>query len=229
MGSFLSLCSARFNAPMRRTPAGEQAPDGSTVFFGGTDAEYPPTGIPQRRKTECHWLAIWTDEKDVDRFLSSPATHLPQLAGAEAVCGLKLIPYMRRGAEIFALDVHHTRPKPDEPVAIITSIGPYTAESDALDAGKRASVARQSLARADGLTQEFLMIPFPPMATDLFTITAWRSERAAQAWAYRTDSHRGAMEFYKTASEKPRVSFTRCMIGDSFGDWQKSDRAGTGG
>lgn len=219
MSSFLSFCSARYEPSMRRTPVGEQALEGSTVFFGGTDADYPSDGIPQRRKTECHWLAVWSDEGAVDRFLSSPSTYLPQLGGAQNVCGMKLIPYMQRGSEILALNVHHARPKPDDPIAIITSIGPYASESDVITASQKASAARESLASADGLIQEHLLIPYPPLATDLFTITVWRSERAAQAWAYRTDSHRGAMEFYKTASEKPRVSFTRCIIGSSFGNW----------
>jgi heme-degrading monooxygenase HmoA len=222
MASFLSLCSARYESLPGRAPVGEQAPQGSAVFVAGTDAEYPASGIPQRRKTERHWLAVWSDEGAVDRFLSSPATYLSQLDGAHDVCGLKLIPYMQRGAEILALDVHRTRPKPDEAIAIITSIGPYTSESDVIAAGQKARAARQSLAHADGLTRELLLIPYPLMATDLFTVTAWSSERAAQAWAYRTDSHRAAIDFHKTASEKARVSFTRCIVGGSFGDWRQS-------
>lgn len=141
MGSFLSIFSARYELPSSRTPVGEQPPHDGAVFFSGTDAEYPVTGIPQRRKTERHWLAVWSDEGDVDRFLSSPATYLPQLDGAHDVWGLKLIPYMRRGTEILVLDVHHTRPKPDEPVAIITSIGPYASESDVIAAGQKANIS----------------------------------------------------------------------------------------
>jgi len=222
MSRFLTVCSARFELSVKQPPFAEEAQRDCVVFFGGTDADYPMNGIPQRRKAERHWLGVWRDERDVDRFFSSPTTHLPQLAGAHDVRGLKLIPYMRRGTEIFALDVHHTRPMPEEPVAIITSIGYYASESDVMAAGQKASAARESLAQADGLIHELLLIPHPPMATDFFTITVWRNERAAQAWAYRSEAHRQAMEFYKTASEKPRVSFTRCLIGGSFGDWQKS-------
>lgn len=229
MSRFLTVCSARYELPVKPTPDPEQAQGGSVVFFGGTDADYPSNGIPQRRKSERHWLGVWRDERDVSRFFSSPTTHLPQLAEAQDAWGLKLIPYMRRGAEIIALDVHHARPAPEDPVAIITSIGSYASESDVLAAGQKASAARQSLVQADGLMQELLLIPYPPMATDLFTITVWRSERAAQAWAYRGDTHRHAMEFYKTTTEKPRVSFTRCTIDDSFGAWQRSHRPGIDG
>lgn len=220
-GNFLSLHSARFNAEPRRAAPGEEAPTGSAIFLGGTDAEYPASGIPERRKREWHWLGVWKDEAEVDRFLSSPKTHLPRLADAESSWGLKLIPYMRRGAEIFPIEPHSTRPHRDEPIVIITSIGPYSREIEAATAGQRASYARQSLSRTDGLMHELVLIPYPP--TDLFTITAWRNEHAAQVWAYKGESHRGAMDFHRAASEKTRVSFTRCLIGASFGDWQHRD------
>ena len=216
-GSFLSLHSARFSTEPRRAAPGEEAPIRSTIFLSGTDAEYPESGIPERRRRECHWLGVWKEEAEVDRFLSSPETHIPRLADAESFWGLKLIPYMRRGAEIFPLELHSTKPHRDEPIVIITSIGPYSREIDAATAGQRASHARETLSRTDGLMHELVLIPYPP--ADLFTITAWRSERAAQAWAYKGESHRSAMDFYKTASEKTRVSFTRCLIGASFGDW----------
>lgn len=217
-GSFLSLHSARFSAEPRRAAVGEEAPTGSTIFLSGTDAEYPESGIPERQRKVCHWLGVWKEEAELDRFLSSPTTHIPRLADADSSWGLKLIPYMRRGAEIFPLELHGTRPHLDEPIVIVTSIGPYTSEIDAATAGQRAGYARETLSRADGLMHELLLIPYPP--TDLFTITAWRSEPAAQAWAYKGESHRSAMDFHKTASERARVSFTRCRIGASFGDWQ---------
>lgn len=216
-GSFLSLYSARFSAEPRRAAAGEEAPTGSTSFLSGTDAEYPESGIPERRKKECHWLGVWNDEAELDRFLLTPRTHIPRLSDAESSWGLKLIPYMRRGAEILPLDPHRSRPRFDEPIVIITSIGPYTREADVATAGQSAKCARETLPRADGLMHELIMIPYPPI--DLFTITAWRSEAAAQAWAYKGQSHRIAMDFHKTASERARVSFTRCLIGASFGDW----------
>ena len=222
MSSFLSLCTARYAQPPGRSPLTEQPPTACTTFVCGTDADYPESGIPQRRKADRHWLWVWRTEKDVDRFMSSPATYLPELAEAQEVAGLKLIPYMQRGAEVLAVDLDQVRPGPDQPIAVITSIGPYASESDAIAAGKSASVARQSLIETDGLTRELLIIPFPPMATDLFTVTTWRNEPVAQAWAYRGTSHREAIAFYKTTQEKVRVSFTRCLITGSFGDWQRT-------
>lgn len=220
-GSFLSLHSARFSAEPRRAVPGEEAPARSTIFLSGTDAEYPESGIPERRKRECHWLGVWNEQEEVDRFLSSPTAHIPRLADAESFWGLKLIPYMRRGAEIFPLELHGARPLRDESIVIITSIGPYSSYSDVAVAGQRARRARQTLSQTDGLMHELVLIPYPP--TDLFTITAWRNEHAAQAWAYRGESHRSAVDFHKTASETARVSFTRCLIGASFGDWQHRD------
>ena len=220
-GSFLSLQSARFKAEPRRAAPGEEAPTGCATFLGGTDADYPASGIPERRKREWHWLGIWQDEAEVDHFFSSPKTHLPRLVEAESSWGLKLIPYMRRGTEIFPLEPHAARPHRDEPIVVITSIGPYSREVDVATAGQHASYARQSLSQTDGLLHELMLIPYPP--TDLFTITAWRNENAALAWAYKGESHRGARDFHRTASEKARVSFTRCRIGASFGDWQHHD------
>lgn len=226
-GSFLSLHSARFSAEPRRAAAGEEAPTGSTLFLGGTDAHYPESGVPERRKKECRWLGVWKEEADLDRFLSSAKTHIPRLADAESSWGLKLIPYMRRGVEVLPLEPHGTRPRLDEPIVIIASIGPYTGEAEAAMFGQRATHARESLSRADGLMHELVLVPYPP--TDLFNITAWRSEAAAQAWAYRGESHRSAMDFHKTASERARVSFTRCLIGASFGDWQHHSRLHSAG
>jgi hypothetical protein len=219
MSSFLSLCSARYELPPARPPVTEQHSNGCAASVSGTDADYPESGVPQRRKAQRHWLAVWRTEEDVDRFMSSPTAHLPELAGAHRVAGLKLLPYMQRGAEVLPLAFDRVRPRPDQPVAIITSIGPYASESDAIAAGQRASLARQSLSDAAGLTRELLIIPFPPMATDLFTVTTWRNEPAAQEWAYRGSSHGSAMAFYKDTHEKARVSFTRCLIAGAFGDW----------
>lgn len=228
-GSFLSLHSARFKAGAARTASGEGSPTGSVIFLGGTDADYPISGIPERRKTECHWLAAWKDEAEVDRFLASPTAHLPRLGEADNVWSLKLAPYMQRGADVLPLVPNSTRPEADEPIVIITSIGTYSGEADAIAASQRASQARESLLRADGLMHELLLVPYPPWATDLFTVTMWRSERAAQAWAYRTDAHRSAMDFYKTTGEKPRVSFTRCRICASAGERQPRDLVGGSG
>lgn len=217
MSNYLSLCSARYELPPARSLAAEKLPQGCAAFVGGTDADYPESGIPQRRGLERHWLAVWRTEADVDRFISSPAACLPELAGAQEVTLLKLLPYMQRGAEVLPADSGADRPRPDQPIAIITSIGPYASETDAISAGQRASLARQSLTDADGLMSELLIVPFPPMATDLFTVTTWRNEPAAQAWAYKGPSHREAIAFYKTTPEKARVSFTRCVIVGSFG------------
>lgn len=217
-GSFLSLHSARFSTEPRRAAPGEDAPVHSTIFLGGTDAEYPESGIPDRRRKQCHWLGVWKDEAEVDCFLSSPETHIPRLADAESFWGLKLIPYMRRGADIFPLELHGTRPHRDEPIVIITSIGPYSREIDIAAAGQRARSARETLSGTDGLMHELVLIPYPP--ADLFTVTAWTSERVAQAWAYRSEAHRSAIDLHKTASEKARVSFTRCRIGATHGDWE---------
>jgi hypothetical protein len=219
MSSFLSLCSATFGPGAARLPTAEQPPAGSTALFAGTDIDYPPGGLPQRRKSKRHWLAAWDTEEAADGFMSSPATYFPELAGAEDMFALKLIPYMQRGAEILRLQLG-ARPKPDEPIVIITSIGAYASEPDAIAASSHASLARESLGETDGLARDLLLFPFGAMATDLFTITAWKNEAAAQAWAYRTTAHRGAMAFYKSAADKPRVSFTRCVIAHSFGDWR---------
>lgn len=221
-GSFLSLHSALFTSEPRRAAKGEDAPASSPFFLGGTDAEYAASGIPERQKTQCHWLGVWNDETEVDGFLSSVETHIPRLREAKKFWGLKLIPYMRRGAEIFPIVVGDTKPEREEPIVIITSIGPYSREIDAAVAGQRASYARGTLSQADGLLQELVLIPYPP--TDLFTVTAWANERAAQAWAYRSESHRSAIDFHKKASEKARVSFTRCRIDETFGDWKHRSR-----
>jgi len=217
-GSFLSLHSARFSSEPRRAAKGEDAPASSPFFLSGTEADYPDSGVPERRKKQCHWLGVWNDETEIDRFLSSVETHIPRLRDAETFWGLKLIPYMRRGAEIFPLEVGETKPQREEPIVIITSIGPYSREIDAAVAGQRASRARGTLFQTDGLLQELVLIPYPP--ADLFTVTAWANERAAQAWAYRSESHRSAINFHKTTSEQARVSFTRCRIDATFGDWK---------
>lgn len=219
MSSFLTLCSARYGQAAARSPVTEHLPIGCTALIRGTDADYPESGLPQRRKAQRHWLAVWRAEEDADRFMSSPTALLPELAGAQQIAALKLLPYMQRGADVLPVAFDRVRPPPDRPVAIITSIGPYASESDAVAAGQRASFARQSLTEAAGLTRELLIIPFPPVATDLFTVTTWQSEPAAQTWAYRGARHRDAMAFYNDAQEKARVSFTRCLIAGSMGDW----------
>jgi len=213
MGNFLSICSAQCESTAR-----DQPPAGSTLFFGGTDAEYQPSGIPQRRKAHRIWLSVWNDEQALDRFIASPASVLPQLEEARDVRALKLVPYLRRGAEVLPVEAHAIRPGPDEPIAIVTSLGLYASPAEALAFGQKGGAARESLARADGLLREHVLIPFPPMTTDLYTVTTWRSESAAQAWAYRGDAHRAAKDFYNSATEQPRVSFVRCVIAGSFGE-----------
>src|SRR5205085_11462075 len=141
---------------------------GQADAFVGSDADYPANGLPQRRKTEFHWLGTWAREADLDRFLQSPATYLPQLAEAKAVCALKLVPYLRRGAGILPSDVHPIRPRPDEPVVVVTSIGTYASEPDAIAASQVAAMSRKSLSDADGLLHELLLLPFSPAALDLF-------------------------------------------------------------
>ncbi len=217
--SFLSLHSARFSSEPRRATKGEDAPSGSPFFLSGTEAEYPESGIPERRKKQYHWLGVWNDEAEVDGFFSSVQAHIPRLSDPESFWGLKLIPYMRRGAEIFSIEVSETKPAREEPTVIITSLGPYSREIDAAVVGQRASYARGTLSQTDGLLQELVLIPFSP--TDLCTVAAWANERAAQAWAYRSESHRSAIDFHKTTSEKARVSFTRCRIDATFGDWKR--------
>lgn len=219
MSNFLTLCSARFVQAPARSPVTEHLPVGCTALISGTDADYPESGLPQRRKAQRHWLAVWRAEEDADRFMSSPSSFLPELAAAQQIAALKLLPYMQRGADVLPVAFHRVRPPPDRPVAIITSIGPYESESDAVAAGQRACFARQSLTEAAGLTRELLVIPFPPAATDLFTVTTWQNEPAAQTWAYRGARHRDAMTFYNDTQEKARVSFTRCLIAGSMGDW----------
>lgn len=203
----------------------EGAPAESLAWFAGTDAEILESGMLDRRSIECHWLSAWKNESEVDAFWSDPTTHVPILGTASELWRLKLVPYMRRGADILPVAPRHTKLQSDEPIVIITTIGPYSREEDALTAFHRAHSSRSSLVQAEGLLHEMLLIPYPPMATDLFTITIWRNERAAQAWAYRTDSHRAAMEFYKAGGEKPRVSFTRCLIERSEGGWRGREPA----
>ncbi|MDP2816839.1 MAG: hypothetical protein Q8O29_00910 [Polaromonas sp.] len=225
ISTHLVLISARFPEGANRKMVIEGAPAEFPAWFAGTDAEILESGMLERRRTECHWLSAWTNESEVDSFLSAPTTHVPALGIASELWRLKLVPYMQRGAEILPLAPHDTRPRSDEPIVIITTIGPYSREEDALTAFQRAHCSRSSLLQAEGLLHEMLLVPYPPMATDLFTITIWRNERAAQTWAYRTDSHRAAMEFYKAGSEKPRVSFTRCLIERSEGGWRGREPA----
>lgn len=217
MASVLGVVSARFDSTNKLAPA--SPPSGCAYFVAGTDADYPPAGLPQRRRTEYHWLGAWQDEGGLDAFLASPSSHIPQLDGAHAVRCLKLVPYMRRGHELWTTDVLAERPAADEPIAIISSIGSYQTEVDAIAASAHFHAARSSLADTEGLQQELLILPFPPVATDLFTITTWHNEAAARDWAYRGEAHRGATDYYKSAVEQPRVSFTRCRIAASLGTW----------
>jgi hypothetical protein len=224
MAGFLSLCSARFASPVKLAGSAPAQDGGRADAFFGSDADYAANGAPQRRRAEFHWLGAWREEAGIDRFLASPASYLPPLQDAEFTCGLKLVPYLKRGADVLPVDAHPLRPGPDAPIAIVTSIGTYASEAEVVAAGQAASFSRRSLEAADGMLQELLLIPFPPATLELFTVTAWRNEAAARDWAYRTDAHRGAMAFYKSASEQPRVSFTRCLIAGSFGDWQAWNR-----
>lgn len=219
-GSFITFHSARFEAGAEpKKGEDENVPPGATTWVNGTDAVYPATGIPERRKTQRYWFAVWQGEADADRFLSAPSKHVPSLMRAADVRGLKLAPYLHRGAQIAPFAVHKSKPGREEPIVVVTTIGQYSREEDILAAGQRANIARNGLLHADGMLHEMLLVPYPPHATDLFTITVWRDEGAVQRWAYRSESHREAMDFYSSTSEKPRLSFTRFLIKTSIGNW----------
>jgi hypothetical protein len=115
------------------------------------------------------------------------------------------------------------------PIAIMTSVGwdvgPGFQLERALDFGDATNRVRTAMwsEPVEGMTSHQAFI-FPGiLAHDGITLTTWRDEAAAVAFAYRPGAHKTEMDRFRLDETADRTSFTRLRPIETHGTWYGAD------
>lgn len=122
-------------------------------------------------------------------------------------------------------DVTQTPPGPGVPIVILTSVGwkPGADKDRIAEFSRGVAGVRISMTAVDGLhSQQTFSFP-GGLEWDGLTVTFWRDQAAAMAWAYGGGLHKAQVKQQREAPFGDRTSFTRCVVLESSGTWHGTD------
>jgi hypothetical protein len=200
---------------------------GGVRWVGGTETHWSSDGRARADLSCSLWLGLWADADQAADAVRRADQWLPQARDVAAHGSVALQPYLSRGdvnwhagAALGAVcEPSGARPTQEQPIVTLTNFG-ISAGRDSFRAfGERLHAARESLRAALGQRAEFELNAIVPAFSDPCTVTLWRSEADAMAWAYAQAPHRPAMDWAQAGRIFERSSFTRATVLTECGVW----------
>jgi hypothetical protein len=196
-------------------------------WLGGTDTHWSPHGHARADLTRCLWLGLWADAERAADAVRRADDWLPGRRDAAAHWSVALQPYLSRGEVNWhagatlgpVCEPAPARPGKEQPIVTVTSFGLSTGRDSFRAFGERLYAARESLRAAPGQRAEFELNAIAPAFSDPCTVTLWRCEADAMAWAYAQAPHRPSMEWAQAGRIFERSSFTRATVVAESGAW----------
>ena len=217
-----------------RSP-GEQNDDGEfpmpaidgVRWLAGTETEWLADGSVRADLSHRLWLGFWDDAAQAANAVQDAPSWLPDAGTGAAHWSVALQPYLSRGDVNWragaepgpVCEATGTRPRRDQAIVTITSFGVSAGRESFLTFGQRVRAARRSLRATTGMQAEFEIYAIVPAFVDGSTITLWRCEADAMAWAYKQPPHRPSMEWAQEGRIFERSSFTRATLLAQSGSW----------
>jgi hypothetical protein len=167
-----------------------------------------------------------------ERFADDCMAIAPWLSGAVEQWSAVLQPFRHKGRS------NHLNPSepgsifdslaaPVAPFVVVTSVGWNTDDgfdpARPADFGAGTNAVRMAMTAVEGLHSQQTFF-FPGLLVhDPITVTFWRDDASARAFAYEHGSHRRQLDRYHATKNADRTSFTRFAVLASKGTWYGRD------
>jgi hypothetical protein len=232
--SHLTLQLARFDR--LRSPGAVTPGDRPGLRFcqAGADCRAAGTDPASQEAFTFVVVGLHDTEASADGLLADVAAVAPWLDEADERWSAVLAPYRTKGTSNLVAPAAPDRlfnplvaaPPPGTPMVVLTTAGWNRDGLDMArvqDFGTGTGAVRVSMTAVPGLRSQH-SFSFPGvLAWDPFTLSFWRDEASAVAFAHRQPSHRRQMDRHRATRNADRLSFSRLTVLRSAGTWNGVD------
>lgn len=229
LATHASLILARFDEPTGVSPIDASHVPGVRFLDVGADVRAASID-PRSTLAYTHVIyGLHNSEASARELIERRHDVAPWLTEAKETCSLLLRPFRHFGEANFlgpagpVLTVENAEHDKHSPLVIVTSAGWDSAEGEALERiirfSEHVSAVRISMGGTAGLLAQHSFGFAGGLATDGITVTFWRDQASAMAFAYGPGLHRSQVKVQREELYGDRTSFTRFAVLHSEGTW----------